>query len=379
MVRTLSVVALSSSVSISHALNGAPTISRPLEVAAEEKVDAAGDELNLLQPKASKARQPLFDDHLTHDDVDHGSFTSEDYVHCIEGDFHDSETAHSLMRASPITSLYYSHEYHEGQTCAERGYTELFQEEDDCWTHFTRWIRPGAPIERANYGTATGGLWLDIIDLYDRDHRYPEGTSREWVACGICTGNSLVRNGAWGEDYACANALESEPRVMENMRLATNADGDIIPRGSITSNSGSACFDGTIADLEVYLENTLRTPLGAVFSESEVSEENCEERGYGMIRDLIDECWPNAAKVLRVETEDEDLVQWMTEYREAMAYDSSDLSEGHWNTHDWVSCVACSPGGAVRARGLWTTMHGGDSLPYTDTYCRAAHFPEGMP
>jgi hypothetical protein len=377
MVRSLSVVAVSSTVSISHALNGAPIISRPLEAAAGEH--AAGDEMNLLQSKASKATNPIFGDHLTHDDVDFGSFTSEDYVHCIEGDFHDSETAHSLMRASPITSLYYSHEYHEGQTCASRGYTELLQEHDDCWSIFSRWIRPGVPAERATYGTAAGGLWLDIIDLYDRDHGYPEGTSREWVACGICTHDSVVRTGAFGTSYECANALESEPRVMVNMRQATTEDGDAIPRGSITPNSGNVCYDGAVADLEVYLADTLRTPLGSIFSESVVSEENCEERGYDMIRDLIDECWPNAAKSLRADTEMEDLGQWIFEYQSAMDYDSSELSDGHWNTRDWVSCRACYPGGAVRARGLWTTQHGGDSLPYTDTFCRAAHFPEDMP
>lgn len=375
MVCSLSVVAFSGSVAISHALNGAPTISRPLETAAEDTVDAAGDEVNLLQSKP-----PIFGDHLTHDDVGYGSFTSEDYVHCIEGDFHDSETAHSLMRASPITSLYYSHEYHEGQTCASRGYTELLQESDDCWSTFTRWIRPGVPAERAQYGTANGGLWLDIIDLYDHDHGYPEGTSREWVACGICNADSRVRTETWGSSFECVNALESEPRVIANMRLATTTDGDPIPRGSIVPNSNLVCFEGSIPDLEFYLESTMRTPLGSVFSDSVISEQNCFERGFEMVRDLIDECWPNTAKVMRVETEDTDLIYWINVYQNAMAeYDSSSLSDGKWSTYDWVSCNACMPGGAVRARGLWTTQHGGDSLPYTDTYCRAAHFPNNLP
>jgi hypothetical protein len=360
-------------------LNGAPSISRPLEAEAENSVDAAGDEVNLLQSK-SKQKQPTFGDHLTHDDVDFGSFTSEDYVHCIEGDFHDSETAHSLMRASPITSLYYSHEYHEGQSCVSRGYTELLQEHDDCWSHFTRWVRPGVPAERANYGTAAGGLWTDVIDLYDQDHGYPEGTSREWTACGICTADSKVRTEAWGAGFQCANALESEPRVIANMRLATTADGEPIPRGSVTPNSESVCFEASIADLELYLETTRTTPLGSIFSDSVISEQNCFERGFEMVRDLIDECWPNSAKVMRVETEDEDLGAWIADYTGAMSgYDSSSLSDGKWNTFDWVSCNACMPGGAVRARGLWTTMHGGDSLPYTDTFCRAAHFPDAVP
>lgn len=375
MVCRLSLAVLSGGVAISHALNGAPSISRPIEAAAEDAVDAAGDEVNLLQ-----SRPPTFGDHLSHDDVAFGSFTSEDYVHCIEGDFHDSETAHSLMRASPITSLYYSHEYHEGQSCASRGYTELFQEHDDCWEHFTRWVRPGVPSERAHYGTASGGLWTDIIDLYDREHGYPEGTSREWVACGICTFNSLVRTEGWGSSFACANALESEPRVIANMRLATTTDGAPIPRGSVVPNSGNACFEASIADLEFYLDAASRTPLGSVFSDSVISEQNCFERGFEMVRDLIDECWPNAAKVLRVETESADLGQWIGEYQNSMAsFDASTLSDGKWNSHDWVSCNACFPGGAVRARGLWTTQHGGDSLPYTETYCRAAHFPDAVP
>jgi hypothetical protein len=391
MVHIVSVVTLSSGVAISHALNSvSPGISTPLAAAAGDDVDVDADDVNLLQSSVSQKTAedraktlnvaPIFDDHLTHDDVGFGSFTSEDYVHCVEGDFHDSETAHSLMRASPITSLYYTHEYQEGHTCASLGYTELFQEHDDCWQHFTRWIRPGVPAERANYGAANGGLWLDILDLYDRDHGYPLHTSREWTACGICTGNSVVRTEAWGSSFDCANATESEPRVIANMRLATTADGSAIPRGSITPNSDVVCFEGSMADMEMYLEHTLTTPLGSLFSDSVVSEQNCLERGFDMVRDLIDECWPASAKVFRAETEDEDLGAWIWAYQSAIQdYDSSDLSSGLWNTADWVACRACFPGGAVRGRGLWTTQHGGDSLPYTDTFCRAAQFPDSMP
>ena len=167
---------------------------------------------------------------------------------------------------------------------------------------------------------------------------------------------------------------------MANMRLAADADGNIIPRGSVTPNSALVCFEGSIATLELYLESTIRTPLGTIFSDSVISEQNCLERGYDMPRDVIDECWADTAKVMRAETEDEDLSAWVGEYMGALHdFDSSDLSGGRWNTRDWVACNACFPGGAVRARGLWTTMHGGDSLPYSDTYCRAAHFPEHFP
>jgi len=381
MVQTFRVVTLSSCVAISHALTG---IAKALDV------DVDADEVNLLQSSVSqgnaedRVKAPiigyLFPDHLTHDDVGFGSFISEDYIACIEGDFHDSETAHSLMRASPITSLWYSQEYHEGQTCASHGYTEEFQSQDDCWHIFTRWVRPGVPAERANYGTAMGGLWTDIIDLYDRDHGYPQHTSREWVACGICTADSVVRTEGWGSSYVCDSALDSEPRVIANMRIATTADGSAIPRGSITPNNDAVCFDGSIATLEHYLAQTLTTPFGSVFSDSVVSEQNCLERGFDMVRDLIDECWPDTAKVFRTETEEEDLGEWMQAYQGSIQdYDSSGLSNGLWSTHDWVSCRACFPGGAVRSRGLWTTQHGGDSLPYTDTYCRAAHFPDSVP
>lgn len=386
MVRSFDVAALSSCVATSYALNSAPP---GVALAGHVEVDGAGhvevdvDDVNLLQSSVDVTeKQPgtsIFS-HLTHADTPFGSFTSEDYVHCYEGDFHDSETAHSLMRASPITSLYYSHEYHEGQTCESRGYSVLFQENDDCWEHFTHWIRPGTPQDRANYGAADGGLWVDVLDQYDRDHGYPEGTSREWVSCGICTGQSKVRLESWGSSYECASALDSEPRVLAAMGRATDEDGNLIPRGSITPNSGATCFEGSISTLEHYLERTLTTPLGALFSESAISDQTCLERGYDMPRDLIDECWADTAKVMRAETEDEDLGTWVMDYINVLhGYDSSELSGGRWNTLDWVACNACFPGGAVRARGLWTTMHGGDSLPYSETYCRAVSFPESVP
>jgi len=336
---------------------------QPEETGPEEEVDPEQRVRDLIP-------QPIFnridENSNSGEHSSFGSFTSEDNLYCIEGDLHDSQMAHSLMRATPITALYYSHWYEGGVTCTMRGYDVLLQEHDDCWEHFTRWVRPGSPPERVAHGTATGGQWTAVLDLYDQDKGYPVGTSRGWVACDICTDNSNVRNGAWGQTYDCAHEYT---QLVLNIRTTQ--------RSSFIPDNELVCFEGPREYLEGILANTRTTPMGAMFLTSEVVDQDCEVRGYASFRDGIDECWPGAAKMMRAGHESEDMLPWVWSYFQAINdYDSSDVNRGLWSNLDWTACRACEDPGAVRGRGLWVTMHGGDAVPYSDAYCQTTNFPD---
>jgi len=352
-----------------------------------EVEDKDGDQIALLQTSLIKSGQPEADpeeevdpeqvvrdgipqpifSRIDEDQASFGSFTSEDNLYCIEGDLHDTQMSHSLMRATPITSLYYSHWYEGGVTCASRGYDQLLQEHDDCWNDFTRWIRTGSPPERVAHGVATGGQWTALLDHYDQERGYPMGTSRGWVACDICSEDSLVRNGAWGESYDCGVVFaELASRVRQGP-----------PRSSFIPDNELGCFEGPREYLEGVLSNTRTTPMGSLFLNTEIVDQDCGARGYDSFRDGIDECWPGAAKMMRLGHEADDMLPWVWAYFQAIQdYDSSDENGGLWSNLDWVACRACEEPGAVRGRGLWVTMHGGDAVPYTEAYCQSTVFPD---
>lgn len=332
-------------------------------------VEVDGDAVGIIQEHVKLSSnaslhisQPIFN----REQAEFGSFMSEDQLFCIDGPDEPTELVHSLMRATPINSLYSSHWYSPGVSCESRGYGVQLQAQDDCWPFASRWVRRGSPEGRSRSGVPAGGQWASVLDSYDKDHGYPVGTAREWVTCSVCSEGSIMRTSGFGQNYDCEDFPAS---VVRNMRTTQ--------RSSFISNSEAICLEGNADYLRRILADTSTTPLGSLFSESQVVDQDCEARGYGVARDMVDECWPDAAKHMRVETQDEDMGTYVQGFRDALeSYDSSAASHGMWNNHDWVACRACEAGGAVRDRGLWITMHGGDALPYSDAYCRATIFPD---
>jgi len=149
------------------------------------------------------------------------------------------------------------------------------------------------------------------------------------------------------------------------------------PRSSFIPDNELVCFEGPREYLERVLANTRTTPMGSLFLNSEIVDQDCGVHGYDSFRDGIDECWPGAAKMMRFGHEAEDMLPWVWSYFQAIQnYNSSDVNHGIWSNLDWVACGACEEPGAVRARGLWVTMHGGDAVPYTEAYCQTTNFPD---
>jgi len=145
---------------------------------------------------------------------------------------------------------------------------------------------------------------------------------------------------------------------------------------SIVPIGDEVCFEGQADYMESAVANVRTTPMGVLFDGPEFSTQDCSARGFDKVRDMVDECWPDSRKYIRSENEDTYMINWIGRYWAAFnAHDSTEQSGGLWTTVDWVSC-SCDLGGAVRDRGLWVAMHGGDALPYTDTYCNAMNFPD---
>lgn len=295
-------------------------------------------------------------------EFDSGSYISEDYLHCVEGPWENIGNHLGVGRASPWSLLYNSHPT-LSVTCESRGYTELLLEEDECFPASSRWTRPGSPPERTQAGIPSGGLWARVLDEYDNSNHYPVGTARNWVACGTCNEGSALRT-EW--DVECEDWRTS---VLAAMRSSD------IPNGfrSIVPVGGAVCFEGQTDYLERVIANARATPFAEVFEGSEFSTDDCTVRGYDIVRDMQDECWPLARKHMRSDHEDTDMINWIARYATALNGPTPQNS-GLWTTVDWVSC-ACEVGGAVRDRGMWATMDGGNSAPYTEAYCSAMDFP----
>jgi len=150
-----------------------------------------------------------------------------------------------------------------------------------------------------------------------------------------------------------------------------------IPNGfrSIVPIGENVCLEGQTDYLERVLANARTTPFGGVFEGSEFSTDDCTARGYDIVRDMQNECWPLARLHMRSEHEDLDMTNWLGHYWTAISsYDSAEESGGSWTNVDWVSC-RCEVGGAVRDRGMYATQDGSQSVPYTDAYCNSIDFP----
>jgi len=244
--------------------------------------------------------------------------------------------------------------------CEEMGYTHLLQEQDECFSYASRWCRPGSPLERTRAGLPSRGLWPAVLDQYDTDQHHPVGNARRFVSCFLCDDESAMRG-----NENCENFAED---YLEGTRGVEGGIRSMVPAGD------EVCFEGSTDYMETVVANVRRTPMGVLF-ESELSEEDCQARGFDRVRDMLDECWPGSRKFINSQVEEVTMINWIGRYASTFHYDASGASGGLWNTLDWISC-SCDLGGAVRDRGMWQTMHGGDAAPYTDVYCRAMNFPD---
>lgn len=298
---------------------------------------------------------------------DIGSYLSEDQLHCLEGPFEELELRHSMTRATPMSMLYNSSEF-GGLSCADRGYTEVLQAVDECFSSSSRWMRPGSPPERTHAGVPSGGLWAEVLDQYDNSSNYPDHTSRSWVACWLCDEGSLMRSGqVWDVDCGAWGLAD----LLQSMR---SVPGGVM---SITPVGGEVCLEGPAVYLQNVVRNARRTPIADLFVSREFNSQNCTARGFNKVRKMVDDCWPRATMHIREEGEDINMSNWVGSYHTAIReYNSSTISGGLWATMDWVSCRACSAGSAVRDRGLLATMRVGDSMPYKDVYCDAMNFTD---
>lgn len=351
-----------SAISIVAGINSA---SQPQALSQRRAVEL-DDDVTLLQEKAAIKKQipgpiwPVLDAEI-------GSYISDDLLQCVEGPWDSVGVQQGVGRATPW-SLMYSSQARFASTCASQGYTELLLQEDECFPSSSRWARPHSPPERTQRGIPSQGLWASALDNYDASNNYPVGNARTWVACGLCEPGAALRD-VW--DVTCEGP-DWDVTVVAGTRTPD------IPNGfrSITPLGEHVCIEGQTDYMERVLANARTTPYGDIFTGVELSTEDCTARGYDIVRDMQNECWPLARTFMRSATESDDMGSWMTTYWTAInGYDSTPESGGLWNNVDWVSCRACEVGGGVRDRGLYATQDGCQSAPYTNAFCNAMDFP----
>jgi hypothetical protein len=351
--------------------------SAPRTVAmSQDGVEVMDDDVALLQTsathnKTSGTQQPLemdmdlmasipaqIFDHTDDLEFEIGSYLSEDRLHCLEGPFEALELKHSMTRATPLSVLYNSQPFVGGAHCTDRGYSVMLQASDDCFPFASRWTMPGSPPERTNAGVPTGGLWAAALDDYDAQRHHEGCVAQRFVSCSLCEEGSVMKTNADCNNYE------------EDYLAATRSNGGTL---SVVPVGEDVCFEGSPDYITRVLEAVRRTPMGSLFPD-EPSSEDCQARGFDRVRDMLDECWPDARKFISTQDEGVHMIHWIGRYGQTLAYDSSHLSGGLWSTPDWISC-SCDLGGAVRDRGMWQSFHGGDAIPYTDAYCNAMNFP----
>jgi len=234
---------------------------------------------------------------------------------------------------------------------------------------------PAATYVRALEDFNTFETSLHVIEDYGLSRGLSSGSATEWASCAVCQGFlSELQNGLlWGQASTCSDRLSWRSRIAEELRNGRQGTGSFIP------DNAAVCFEGEAEYISAALTRTKLTPFGSVFTNGQVSQQTCEERGYAAPRDLIDECWPLASKFMRVETEDEDMGTWVGSYPSMISSFDVQHGQSEGTAMLQTSCEACEAGGATRDRGMWITWHGSESAPVTDEMCMENSFGMGKP
>jgi len=283
------------------------------------------------------------------------SFVSDDGLVCFEGyDELMVDTAISMMRATPLYQLFAVSGFTVGQSCQGLGYETLFSEHDQCLVGqgVSSWVKNSQDFEAF---VAT----MHVIEDYGLERGLASGTATAWASCPVCPGGVL-----WGQTAAPDCASFSNNQVADELQNARSSVGSFVP------DNEAVCFEGELGYITAALSRTATAPFGVIFTEAAVSEQTCAERGYSRARDVIDECWPQAVKYMKVESENEDMGTWVGSYPTAISSQDQALGLSEGTSMLWTACVACETGGAVRDRGMWITWDGGASEPVTDEMCK---------
>jgi hypothetical protein len=282
------------------------------------------------------------------------SFVSDDGLVCFEGfDEMEVDEAVSFMRATPMYQLFAHSGFTVGQSCQGLGYETLIAERDQCFGTVSSWVRQSGDFQAFEAS-------MHVVEEYGLRRGLQSGTATRWSSCVVCRRVGVL----WGQQSAADCEGFSNELVASELQSARSATGSFIP------DNGAVCFEGELDYVTAALTRTATTPFGVIFTQAGVSEQTCEERGYPSARDVIDECWPEAVKFMRILTQGQDMGTWVGSYPTAISAHDALLGLPEGTSQVWTACQACEPGGAVRDRGMWITWDGGLSEPVTDEMCQ---------
>jgi hypothetical protein len=243
--------------------------------------------------------------------------------------------------------------------------------EDACTKDMTVYTKQTLDVNQTLEAIRAQNL-REIHDYADR-RNISYDTAMAWTVCnGGCTDNIDKKEGFrwWGADRWVdqreCDAL-NDGLLLQMLEVATPKIGAFVP------DSGVACWEGQFDYMEKTLAKLKRTPAGDdLFKHATVKATTCKELGYGATRDPRDECWLEASKCMRRETNQQDMGNWVFGPASlAVNMPLSDKARGYpkGTSLDLFSCQ-CERPGAARERGMWLTLNNeGLSARYTDEFC----------
>lgn len=241
-------------------------------------------------------------------------------------------------------------------TCQDRGYTQLVASRDACYFHngASSFVRPGTTqAQLDDFQTYVHGLIQTNLNA----RGLSQDLGMRWTTCLPCGGGLPGQVYRW---WGATRAYSPEECVYQEYTADVLAAMQAAQprRGAFESDGGEVCFEGEYSYMAATLAMTKGTPFGFHFGNAVVHEATCVSMGYSSIRDLVDECWPMSTKLMRVETEEDDMSRWVGGY--VASHRDFDTAHGlpAGLAVNLTSCFSCQAGGANRDRGMLSTLEG---------------------
>lgn len=298
---------------------------------------------------------------------------------CFEGNEQNIPHAVSAFRAGPLMKFSPHTGIQKRTTCAELGYAQKSEERNSCWKDITLNFRKEVDVNEGLKGLKAYSAGL--ISTYATERSLDLEFAEKWATCfGGCRMGGFGRGEGfhwWGVDRSFEDD-ECSPSFTESTRPSRLPKA--YPRIGTFVADANVCFEGPYDYMVAALARSLETPFYRGLTNATVSETSCADLGFDKVRDTRDDCWPEAAKVMRSDTEGKDMGNWVmgpeSMFQLGKRYDEENgLPEK--TGLDLIICHACEKGGAQRDRGLMYTMDGGTFIPrYSNAFCQDAieHF-----
>jgi hypothetical protein len=310
------------------------------------------------------------------------SFVPDNGLMCFQGPDDDAmSSATTAFYGGPLHTFSPSTEI-QAKSCAELGYPQLVNKEDDCWFYASLYMKDGADVKETLASVRAQNV--HAINAFADSHGFQRELAKRWAACyGGCfdknavagKGNITKEQRWWGVDYS----INFPSCMLINTGLNSIIQESHPDTVMFLADNGYVCWEGELDYMTKTLEDAKRGPAADMLQNAEVMEGKCTEVGYEWLAESRDSCWPEARMLANYQTYQDDLFSFMLADSGIFSMmNKSDVRNG-WasgTSIDLGSCL-CQKGGKNRDRGQLYTMSnpefalrkGASSTRYSDEFC----------